>query len=166
MIGDRWGVSPPEVARHYPCDELVAEPVLQVWRGVTARAEAGHVWRWVAQIRLGPYSYDWIDNLGHRSPRQLRDLPDPEPGEPFTTARGRPVGSILAVMPGQHLTGQIMGAIMSYVLVPEGEATRLLLKVVVAQGRVVAPLLSVGDLVMSRRQLLNLARLAELTAAG
>jgi hypothetical protein len=54
---------------------------------------------------------------------------------------------------------------MSYVLVPAGSSTRLLLKVVTAQGRWVAPLLSLGDLVMSRRQLRNFARLAEQTAA-
>jgi hypothetical protein len=63
-------------------------------------------------------------------------------------------------VPGEHLTGQIMGAVMSYVLVPEGPATRLLLKVVMARGRALAPLLAVGDLVMARRQLSNLAQLA------
>jgi hypothetical protein len=33
-------------------------------------------------------------------------------------------------------------------------------------GRVIGPLLSVGDLIMARRQLLNLAELAELSAAN
>ena len=54
-----------------------------------------------------------------------------------------------------------MGAVMSYVLVPNGDSTRLLLKVVMAKGRWLAPLICVGDLVMARRQLLNLKRLAE-----
>ena len=54
-----------------------------------------------------------------------------------------------------------MGAVMSYVLVPEGSQTRLLLKIVVRRWRAIAPLLSLGDLIMARRQLLNLARLAE-----
>jgi len=58
-----------------------------------------------------------------------------------------------------------MGAVMSYVLVPAGDSTRLLLKIVVARGRWLAPLLSVGDLVMARRQLLNLKRLAEQSTA-
>jgi len=35
------------------------------------------------------------------------------------------------------------------------------MKVVMQDGRWIAPLLSVGDLVMARRQLLNLKRLAE-----
>jgi hypothetical protein len=162
VIGDRWGVTPAEVARRYPCDDVVPDPVFQVWRGVTARAAPEAVWPWVTQIRLAPYSYDWLDNLGRRSPQRLRDLPEPVAGEYFTTAfAGRPVGRIVTVAPGQQLTGRIMGAIMSYVLVPDGAATRLLLKIVMARPPALAPLLSLGDLVMARRQLLNLARLAE-----
>jgi hypothetical protein len=168
MIGDRWGVSADEVSRRYPCDDFVAAPDLQVWRGVTVHAHCSDVWRWVAQIRLAPYSYDLIDNLGRRSPQDLRHLAEPAVGEHFTTAGGRPTGRILSVEPGVQLTATIMGAVMSYVLVPTGEATdqptRLLMKVVGAPGRWLAPLLSVGDLVMARRQLLNLKGLAERTA--
>ncbi len=165
MIGDRWGVTDAEVTRRYPCDDLVPAPVLQAWRGVTVRVEPENVWRWVAQIRLAPYSYDWIDNLGRQSPRRLSPLPEPALGEHFTTALGgRRFGKIVAVVPGEQLTGRIMGAVMSYVLVREDLSTRLLLKIVMAQGRLVAPWVAVGDLVMARRQLLNLARLAEQTS--
>ena len=52
------------------------------------RARPEHVWPWVAQIRLAPYSYDWIDNLGRRSPQDLRGLPEPVVGESFTAALG------------------------------------------------------------------------------
>jgi hypothetical protein len=97
MIGDRWGVTKDEVARHYPCDDLVPAPVLRAWRGVTVHAATDRVWPWLAQIRLAPYSYDWIDNRGHRSPPQLRDLGEPTPGEPFTSVGDRPLGRILAV---------------------------------------------------------------------
>jgi hypothetical protein len=165
VIGDRWGVTLAETQRRFPCDDVVSDPALEAWRGVTVRVRPEYVWPWVAQIRLAPYSYDWIDNLGRRSPRRLCGLPDPVVGESFTTALGgRRAGRIVAVNPGQHLTGQIMGAVMSYVLLPEGPTTRLLLKVVMRRGRAIAPLLSLGDLVMARRQLLNLARLAEQTA--
>lgn len=161
MIGDRWGVTAAEIARPYPCDEIVAAPVLQAWRGVSVAAAPERVWPWVAQIRLAPYSYDWVDNLGRRSPRELRGLPEPSVGEPFTATAGRPLGRILSVTPGEQLTARIMGAVMSYVLVPDGSGTRLLLKIVMGGPRVLAPLVSVGDLVMARRQLLNLQRLAE-----
>jgi len=78
----------------------------------------------------------------------LRDAEEPAPGQHFTTAGTRPLGRILAVEPKEHLTARIMGAVMSYVLVPTDDSTRLLLKVVVARRRWLAPLLPVGDLVM------------------
>ncbi|GAA1908377.1 hypothetical protein [Williamsia serinedens] len=71
------------------------------------------------------------------------------------------MGRVLHVAPGREFTGEIAGATMSYELIPQGDSTRLLLKVVMARGRPIAPLVSVGDLVMARRQLLNLTRLAE-----
>ena len=161
MIGDRWGVTSAETARRYPCDDIVTDPVLEAWRGVTVQARPEQVWPWVAQIRLAPYSYDWIDNRGRRSPQRLRGLPEPVVGEAFTAVGGRPSGRIVAVSSGEHLTGEIMGVVMSYVLVPEGSQTRLLLKFVARRWRAFAPLLSLGDLIMARRQLLNLARLSE-----
>jgi hypothetical protein len=55
-----------------------------------------------------------------------------------------------------------MGAFMSYVLVPQDRDTsRLLLKVVMRTSRWVAVGLSVGDLIMARRQLFNFKVLAE-----
>ncbi len=161
MIGDRWNVTDDEVARRYPCDDFVDTPTLQAWRGVTVHATPEKLWPWVVQIRVAPYSYDWIDNLGRRSPQQLTGLPEPVVGEPFSTAATRRVGRILAVERPTQLTGEIMGACMSYVLVPDGQTTRLLLKIVTAMSRWLAPGLSVGDLIMARRQLLNLKRLAE-----
>jgi hypothetical protein len=162
MIGDRWGVSDSEILRSYPCDDYVSSPALKAWRGVSVEAPAEAVWPWVAQVRLAPYSYDWIDNLGRRSPRELVGLPEPQVGERFTAAGGRGFGRIVSVDAGKQLTGTIMGAFMSYVLVPQDhDATRLLLKVVMQTSRWVAIGLSVGDLIMARRQLLNLKRLAE-----
>ena len=68
----------------------------------------------------------------------------------------------MAVKAGEELTARIMGAPMSYAVVPRsGAATRLLLKVVMSGSRWLAPAISVGDLVTARRQLLNLKRLAE-----
>jgi hypothetical protein len=162
VIGDRWGVSESETLRPYPCDDFVDSPTLQAWRGVTVEAPSQAVWPWVTQVRIAPYSYDWIDNRGRRSPRELTGLLEPQAGDRFTTAGGRPLGRIVSVEPGTQLTGRIGGVFMSYVLVPlDQDRTRLLLKVV-ARGRRAAALgLSVGDWIMARRQLLNLKRLAE-----
>jgi hypothetical protein len=158
MIGDRWGVTDDEVARPYPCDGLVPNPRVELWRGTTAHAPVDTVWRWLRQVQLAPYSYDWIDNLGRRSPRTLRDVIDPTKGQPFSRIGNRwDVGRMLTVDPGVHVTARIMGATMSYVLVPQGDRTRLLLKVVMPGKPWYATALAVGDLVMARKQLLNLA---------
>jgi hypothetical protein len=162
MIGDRWGVSDSEILRSYPCDDFVTSPTLRAWRGIGVEAPAETVWPWVVQVRLAPYSYDWIDNLGRRSPRELAGLPEPRVGDRFTTAGGRGLGRIVSVDPGKQLTATIMGAFMSYVLVPGDHNTmRLLLKVVMQTSRWAALGLSIGDLIMARRQLLNLKLLAE-----
>jgi len=161
MLGDRWGVTDHETALHYPCDDFVTAANLQAWRGVTVHATPAVVWSWVTQVRVAPYSYDWIDNRGRRSPRQPVDLPEPRVGEAFTCSGDRPLGRIVSVDRGRHLTATIMGAFMSYVLVPHDTTTRLLLKVSMSTSRITAPVICVGDLVMARRQLLNLKRLAE-----
>jgi len=162
MIGDRWGVTDDEVARPYPCDEWVPAPTMQAWRGVTVDTPADRLWPWITQVRLAPYSYDWLDNLGRRSPRTLVDVHEPVVGEPFTRAGGRPLGRILSVEAGHQLTSRIAGTVISYVLEPCDEATtRLLMKIVADVNRPFATLLSVGDLVMARRQLLNFKQLAE-----
>ena len=161
MIGDRWGVTQAEVERRYGCDARVADPTLEAWRGVTVHADPDTVWARVRQVRIAPYSYDLVDNLGRRSPRELRDVPEPVPGDPFTRAFGTDQGTVLAVDPGRELTARIMSAYMSYAVVPGVTGTRLLLKVAARTHRLVTPALSVGDLVMARKQLLTLKALAE-----
>ncbi|WP_229074826.1 polyketide cyclase [Actinoplanes sp. DH11] len=162
MLGDRWGVTDQETTRHYPCDDHVTAPTLQAWRGVHVRAPHTTLWPWVTQIRLAPYSYDWLDNLGRTSPRHLTGLPEPRPGEPFTATGGHPQGRILSVTPGEQFTGTIMGAVLSYVLVPQpDDTTRLLLKVVMRTHPIIALAGSVGDLIMARKQLRTLKHLAE-----
>src|SRR5690242_14291682 len=64
VIGDRWGVTDDETTRRYPCDDLVPFPSRELWRGVTVAAPPSAVWPWLCQLRLAPYSYDWVDNLG------------------------------------------------------------------------------------------------------
>jgi len=142
---------------------------MEAWRGVTVRTSADALWPWVTQVRLAPYSYDWIDNLGRRSPQSLRHLDEPIVGESFTCAAGVKLGRILSVTPQRQLTGRIAGAVISYVLAEQPLAqscTRLLMKIVTDMTWLLARPLCLGDLVMARRQLLNLKRLAESAAVG
>ena len=137
-------------------------PGLQAWRGVTVDTDAATVWPWLAQLQVAPYSYDWVDNLGRKSPRVLLGLPDPVPGAHFTKTAGIRMGKTIAVEHGVHLTGRILSSVMSYVLVPVDDShTRLLMKIVVKGPKIAAPLISVGDLVMARKQLLTFKALAE-----
>lgn len=162
MLGDRWGVDDDETARRYACDAFVTSPAVAAWRGVSVAAPPETVWPWVTQIRVAPYSYDWVDNLGRRSPRTLLGLAEPVVGEGFTACAGRPVGRVVAVEPGRSLTGFILGAYMTYDVLPvPGGSTRLLLKIVMETSRPVAALVTLGDLVMARRQLLTWKSLAE-----
>jgi hypothetical protein len=162
MIADRWGVTAEEVTASYPCDEFVASQRLKAWRGVTINAPLPLAWAWLVQVRLAPYSYDWIDNGGRRSPRELQHLADPKVGDQFSATAGRPLGRILAVEHEQHLTARIMGATMTYQLTALApDRTRLVLKIVGDMPRATATLLCIGDLVMARRQLLTFKRLAE-----
>lgn len=128
---------------------------------MTVQAAPEVVWLWVTQVQWAPYSYDWIDKRGRRSPRQLLHTPPP-PAQHFTSIANRPHGRLLSVEPQVHYTGQIVSAVMSYMLVPYGQrTTRLLLKIVMSRHGWLAPVVSLGDLVMARRQLLNFKRLAE-----
>lgn len=60
------------------------------------------------------------EEVARRSPPELRDLPELAPGQRFTDRWRTSDGGLLSVDPGAQLTGQIMGAAMSYVLVPVG----------------------------------------------
>jgi hypothetical protein len=71
-----------------------------LFRGVTVRARAPVVFRWLCQLRVAPYSYDWLDNLGRRSPRTLT------PGAERLELGQRVMGifELVGFEPDRHLT--------------------------------------------------------------
>src|SRR5688500_981727 len=95
-----WGSSEDERARRYPCDGLVAPVDDELWRAVDVAAPAPVTYRWLCQLRAAPYSYDWIDNFGRRSPRELTPGLDAlEVGQ-----RVMRIFRLVAFEPGRHLT--------------------------------------------------------------
>ena len=172
-ISEIWGTELQERMLMFPCDHLISQPDAALYRGVTIKASPEIVFRWLCQMRAAPYSYDWIDNGGRRSPRKLSPGLD-------NLAVGQDVMSIfnlVAFEQGRHLTIRVkprssaaktFGDIgVSYFIVPTtGNSCRLLVKLIARyprgiKGKVMGALLPWGDLVMMRRQLLNFKQLAE-----
>ena len=170
-IATRWGTSEAERALPYPCDGFVTRVDAACWRGVTVHADATTVFRWLCQLRVAPYSYDWIDNPGRQSPRTLTPgLERLEIGQ-----RVMRIFELVAFESDRHLTlrthrfapGVWPAVAVSYLVRPVGpRETRLLAKLALEErpsrlARLARDLLSWGDLVMMRKQLLTLKSLAE-----
>jgi hypothetical protein len=174
MIGQRsrnWGVTPEERELEFPCDRHLSDPDDAMYRAVTVDASAPIVFRWLCQLRVAPYSYDWIDNLGRRSPRELTPGLD-------RLAIGQRVMTIFRLAEFERdvhltliMTGRTTrlfgGVAVTYLVLPaESERCRLVVKLVVSYppgmtGMTMRMLLPGGDLVMMRKQLLTLKELAE-----
>ena len=167
-----WGTLPAERRADYPCDALLPRPDDILFRGVTVEAEPAVVFRWLCQLKVAPYSYDWIDNRGRRSPRELTAGAE-------HLAAGQPVMTIFTLAgfeAERHLTLMLTdaGAVrwfgdiaVTYSVTPSAAArSRLVVKLLIRHakrwpGTWIRPFLPAGDLLMMRKQLLTLKRLAE-----
>jgi len=166
-----WGSTSVERRRWFACDDQLANPDDVYHRGIAIEAPPEIVFRWLCQLRAAPYSYDLIDNLGRRSPRELTPgLDDLEVGQSVMT-----IFELVEFQRDRQLTlrlrrhSRLFGDIaVTYLLVPVAQGRcRLAVKLVV---RYPGPLgarafarwfLPLGDLIMMRKQLLTLKRLAE-----
>jgi hypothetical protein len=179
VVVDTWGSSAEEQGASYPCDALIDRPDRVLFRAVDVAAPADLVFRWLCQLRAAPYSYDWIDNLGRRSPRQLTPRLDRlEIGQRVATIfrlDSFEEGRSITFHTNSWLFGRV--AITYRAIPPEDDGApvdadtetsrcRLVVKLAVAwprglHGPVMRAILPAGDLIMMRRQLLNLKVLAE-----
>ncbi|HVM95016.1 MAG TPA: hypothetical protein VMT89_01450 [Candidatus Acidoferrales bacterium] len=172
-LPNSWGTTEEERRQVYPCDDLLPNADGIYFRAVTVHAPVNIVFRWLCQLRVAPYSYDWIDNRGRQSPQHLIDgLEDLQAGQDLMT-----IFDVASFEANRHLTGRIKqqgtpirlfgDLAASYVVAAQDPATcRLIVKLRVdypsgAFGSLMRVLLPWGDLVMMRRQLLNLKSLAE-----
>jgi hypothetical protein len=168
-----WGTEESERRLPFPCDRYVERAEAAYFRGITVGASPATLFRWLCQMRAAPYSYDWIDNGGRRSPPTLTPgLEDLAVGQSVMR-----IFTLVELAKGRHLTLRIKhgtGAFslfgdlaITYLVVPETpERCRLLVKIVARyprglRGALMRWGLPWGDLMMMRRQLLNLKALAE-----
>jgi hypothetical protein len=163
-----WGSTPQERAERFACDRLIESPDHVLFRAVEVGAPTEVVFRWLCQLRAAPYSYDKLDNFGRRSPQTLTPgLDQLEVGQRFQT-----IFRLVEFEAGHSLTmlseGPVFGRVaVTYRAVPATEGrSRIVVKLLVSypglpHGPLVRLIGPPGDLVMMRRQLLNLQGLAE-----
>ncbi len=87
--GLTWGVRPSERTLSLPCDSICPRAGVQADRAISIAAPPPIVFSWLCQLRVAPYSYDALDNLGRRSPRERNpELVHLEVGQRFMTVFG------------------------------------------------------------------------------
>lgn len=168
-----WGAREAEVQRVYGCDRLASGAREdRLVRAITVAAPAATVFAWLGNLRVAPYSYDWLDNLGRRSPRALAtDLGPVAAGQRVMyvfTVEEAILGQELTVRtsngPGRWLFGDVR---VSYHVAEKGPSQSRLIAVLrlrdpagLARAARKA-IIAWGDLLMMRRQLMTLRDLAE-----
>lgn len=169
-----WGARPEDVHRPCPGSRFAPEPAERWFRAIEVEASVPTVYRWLCQLKVAPYSYDLIDNLGRRSPRALTEGADRiEVGQTFMT-----IFELVDFKTDSYLTLKMtdrraLRLFGPFVVVYEIEAldrdrSRLLATLLVGEAAATGPVETVrrralawGDLLMMRKQLKTLKSLAE-----
>jgi hypothetical protein len=173
MNFSRWGIRLAEMRSEgwpdTPHPSLAPE---ETWyRAVTVNAPVETVFRWICQLRAAPYSYDWIDNFGRRSPRQLIDgLERLEIGQRVMMifrVDNFLIDRFMTIVPWPPARLLCSDLRITYRCIQVGkDQTRLMVRVQICYPNhqfrsLISALLQPGDLLMMRKQLLTLKRLAE-----
>ena len=183
-IAYTWGSTPQERVMSFPCDRYMSNADEAYFRAIDVQAPAPILFRWLCQLKVGSYSYDWLDHLEriffhgaesistHPSPKQLLSGVE-------NLAVGQTVMGIFKLVefePNRHLTIvtddeqaiSIFGDIAaSYIVIPRtANACRLILKGNIRYPRNrfwswIRYFLPWADLLMMRQQFLRLKNLAE-----
>jgi hypothetical protein len=165
-----WGTTPAERSLELPCDSLIEEVDHIYHRGASIQASPGVVFRWLCQLRGGTYVF-----LSAGSRRLTPGLEDLAVGQSVMDAF-----EIVGFRRHEHLTirtrpggleAKLYGdVVVSYAVTPGPEGTcRLLVRTRIRYPRILGLalrfVLPCMDLVMMRRQLRNLKKLAETSEA-
>ena len=170
----RWGATPEEIASASTADtwfDGVPGSRVRMTRAISVEAPPETVWSWLAQNGRGAgwYSWDRLDNGSRASARHIVQwIPEPRVGD------AGPIGYLRHLEPGRELVwwapeAPFLGArtwsSWQYTVVPDGDGSRLLMRVDgAATGAVrwlVVLTLPLIDSIMALRQLRNLKYLAE-----
>lgn len=148
--------------------------VRRATRAVTTSADPATLYLWLCQLRRAPYSYDWIDNFGRRSPRwadpAMVDLADGQDVMSIFTLIAHTPGESLTLQMNPGRPARLFGDIRLKYEAVRLDAQRSQLRATLwmppsggwgaGQRRY---LLAWGDLIMMRKQLRVLSGLAERT---
>lgn len=97
-IAYTWGSTLEERLMPFPCDRYIDSSDEAYFRAIDVKAPSQILFRWLCQLKLGSYSYDWIDHAERKvfhltesiskypSPRQL--LPGTENLAPHQRVMG------------------------------------------------------------------------------
>jgi len=166
-----WNATADERARDYPCDAVLAMPDHRFFRAVDVAAPVPLVYRWLQQLRVAPYSYDWADNFLLPSPSRLTPRAAViAPGQrmmhvlrihAFEPDRSLTLVGASAV--GRALFGTLVG---TYTVAATERGTRLFVKVNAiyprsVYGKLVGGVMPWIDYAMMRKQLLRIKGFAE-----
>ena len=171
--GDLWNTRREDREGPWPCDDFAAPDAARLYRAIDIVAPLETTWAWLCQLRVAPYSYDWIDNRGRPSPRtRTPALEHLEVGQSVMS-----IFRVVAFATGEHLTIVTRGLAgigpihVSYRTTSASHGTRLAAQLRIGHpgsllGRIGLRALAIGDWVMMRKQLRTLQRYAEAEAAA
>jgi hypothetical protein len=165
-----WGTTPADRAASFACDRHLDEATSEWHRAVDVDAPVATTFRWLCQLRVAPYSYDLLDNFGRRSPRKLTPgLDELEVGQ-----KAMMFYEIVEFERDRHITAAFRRfpwmfgrRVVTYAVEPRDGGSRIVAKVrhVPPKGPygrfVIGPGLPRIDLIMMRKQLRTLKKLAE-----
>jgi hypothetical protein len=164
-----WNATNDEEKESFPCDKYMTSEYRSLIRAIDVSASADVVFRWICQLKIAPYSYDWLDNGGRQSPRQLT------PGvEQLQLGQNFMIGGIVEFEQGCQITCLIHPKLesafgltsLTYVVKNTAPAaSRIVVKIDIGARnwfeRFRRFLLAWGDLIMMRKQLITIKSLAE-----
>jgi hypothetical protein len=167
-----WRSTPQERRMLLSCDDEIPACDDILHRAIDVAAPAETLFRWLCQLKVAPYSYDWLDNLGRRSPRELTfgvdNLAVGDGVMTIFTLRAFEPGRLLTIRMTHPWGLKVFGDIaISYVVTPRSSSkSRLLVRMRMRYPSslpfsVMRRVLPLGDWFMAQKQLRTFRALAE-----